>query len=82
VAHATGGLVDTIVDCDAKLETGTGFLFDEPTADALLGATERAIAARILPKWPALVRRAMRLDRGWDGPARRYEQVARALATR
>ena len=24
-----GGLVDTIVDCDAKLETGTGFLFDD-----------------------------------------------------
>ena len=46
VARATGGLVDTIVDCDAKLETGTGFLFEEPTADALLGAVERAIAAR------------------------------------
>jgi starch synthase len=82
VAHATGGLVDTIVDCDAKLETGTGFLFDEPTADALFGATERAIAARSLPRWTALVRRVMRLDRGWDRPARRYEQVARSLATR
>ena len=47
VAHATGGLKDTIVDCDAKLETGTGFLFEEPTADALLGATERAIAVGV-----------------------------------
>ncbi len=82
VAHATGGLVDTIVDCDAKLETGTGFLFDEPTADALLGATERAIAARALPRWTALVRRVMRLDRGWDRPARRYDQVARSLVGR
>jgi starch synthase len=82
VAHATGGLVDTIVDCDAKLETGTGFLFDEPTADGLLGATERAIAARGLPRWPALVRRVMRLDRGWDRPARRYDQVVRSLAAR
>ncbi len=80
VAHATGGLVDTIVDCDAKLETGTGFLFQEPTVQALLGATERAIAARSLPQYPALVRRAMRLDRGWDRPARRYEQVYRSLA--
>ena len=35
VAHATGGLVDTIVDCDSKLETGTGFLFEAPTADLL-----------------------------------------------
>jgi starch synthase len=82
VAHATGGLVDTIVDCDAKLETGTGFLFDEPTADALLGATERAIAARALTRWTALVRRVMRLDRGWDRPARRYDQVARSLVGR
>ncbi len=82
VAHATGGLVDTIVDCDSKLETGTGFLFEQPNADALLGATERAIAARTLPQWAALVRRSMRLDRGWERPARRYEQLYRSLAAR
>ena len=81
VARATGGLVDTIVDCDAKLETGTGFLFEEPTADALLGATERALAARTLPRWQALMRRVMKLDRGWERPARRYEQLYRSLAT-
>jgi starch synthase len=79
VARATGGLVDTIVDCDAKLETGTGFLFDEATSDALLGAVERGIAARTSPRWPALVRRVMRLDRGWERPARQYEQVYRSL---
>jgi len=81
VAHATGGLVDTIVDCDAKLETGSGFLFDAPSAEGLLGAAERAIAAMQLPGWRRLVRRVMRLDRGWDGPARRYEQVYRSLAS-
>ena len=79
VARATGGLVDTIVDCDAKLETGTGFLFEEASVEALLGATERAIAARTSPRWPALVRRVMRLDRGWERPARQYEQVYRSL---
>jgi starch synthase len=79
VARATGGLVDTVVDCDAKLETGTGFLFDEASADSLLGATERAIAARSLQRWPALIRRVMRLDRGWEGPARRYDQLYRSL---
>jgi starch synthase len=79
VAHATGGLIDTIVDCDAQLETGTGFLFEEATADALLATVERAIAAQSLPRWPALVRRAMKLDRGWDRPARRYEQLYRSL---
>ena len=80
VARATGGLVDTVVDCDAKLETGTGFLFEDETVDALLGAVERAIAARTSTRWPALVRRVMRLDRGWERPARQYEQVYRSLA--
>jgi starch synthase len=82
VASATGGLCDTIVDCDAKLETGTGFLFDELTVEALVGACERAIAARDLPRWAALVRRVMRLDRGWDRPGRRYELLYRSLLAR
>ena len=79
VARAKGGLVDTVVDCDAKLETGTGFLFQEDTVEALVGATERAIAARASPRWPVLVRRVMRLDRGWERPARQYEQLYRNL---
>jgi starch synthase len=79
VAHATGGLCDTIVDADAALETGTGFLFREPDADQLLGATQRAIAAHASPRWAALRRRVMRLDLGWDRPARRYDQIYRSL---
>jgi starch synthase len=79
VARATGGLIDTIVDCDAKLETGTGFLFDEDSVEALVGAIERGIAARTSARWPSLVRRVMRLDRGWERPARQYEQVYRQL---
>ncbi len=83
VANATGGLVDTIVDCDAQLETGTGFLFSGVTTAHIVAAIERVIAARgahLGGAWPALVRRVMRLDRGWERPARRYEQVYRALA--
>jgi starch synthase len=82
VANATGGIIDTVVDCDAKLETGTGFLFQGVTVDAILGATERAIAARSLAAWPRLVRRVMLTDRGWERPARRYEQLFRSLAAR
>jgi starch synthase len=82
VARATGGLADTIVDCDAKLETGTGFLFQDAKVAALVGAAERAISARALPRWPALVRRVMRLDRGWERAARRYEQLYRSLASK
>ena len=75
VASATGGLVDTIIDCDAKLETGTGFLFDGDTVDAFYGATQRALAAYTSNRWGALRRRVMRLDRGWERAARQYEQT-------
>ncbi|AKT40666.1 glycogen synthase GlgA [Chondromyces crocatus] len=79
VAHRTGGLVDTVIDLDPALETGTGFLYDEPTAQGLIGATQRAIAALTHPRWGAVRRRVMRLDLGWDRPARRYAQVYRSV---
>jgi starch synthase len=82
VARATGGLDDTVVDSDAKLETATGFLFEEPTPEALFGAVQRAIAAYATPRWPSLRRRVMRLDRGWERAARQYEQTYRALSAR
>lgn len=75
VARATGGIVDNVVDCDVQLETGTGFLFDDASAPALVGALERGLAAHALPAWPRLRRRVMRLDLGWDRPARRYVQI-------
>ncbi len=82
IAHRTGGLVDTIVDLDAELETGTGFLFDKPTAASLISGVQRGLAAMTSPRWPSVVRRVMRLDLGWDRPARRYANVYRAAAAR
>jgi starch synthase len=81
VAQATGAHVDTIVDCDADLETGTGFLYDEPTKESLLGALSRGLAACASPRLRSLRRRIMRLDLGWDRPARRYAQVYRQAMT-
>ena len=83
VALATGAARDLVVDADAGLVTGTGFLFDEPTPDALRAAVQRALAAYASPSWPRLRRRIMRQDVGWDRPARRYQQVYRqAVAAR
>ena len=80
VAHAAGGLVDAVVDCDAELETGTGFLFDRPEAAGLVSATERALTAYASEAgWARIRRRAMRLDLAWDRPARRYSQVYRRV---
>lgn len=83
VAQAAGAHVDAIVDSDAALETGTGFLYDEPSKEELLGALARGLAACASPRLRALRRRVMRLDLGWDRPARRYVQVYRqAIADR
>jgi starch synthase len=79
VAHAVGGLQDTIVDCDPQLESGTGFLFENESVADLVGAIQRARAAMELPAWRRLVRRIMRLDLGWERPAHRYCQIYRNL---
>jgi starch synthase len=68
-------MLDTVVDCDAALETGTGFLFDDD--GDLQAALARALAAYRSAKWSKLVRRVMRRDLGWDRPARRYLQIYR-----
>jgi len=81
VAHAVGGLRDTVVDCDAACETGTGFLFDEPTPAALVGAAMRALSALRTPRWQVLRRRVMRLDLGWERPARRYAKLYHGPST-
>jgi starch synthase len=78
VARAVGGIVDTVVDCDAELVSGTGFLFDEPTPSALEGAVARTISAMSSPHWGELRRRMMRLDRSWERPARQYLRAYQA----
>lgn len=82
VARRTGGLADTIDDASADLATGTGFLYDDESAEGLVRATARALAARRAPGWDALRRRIMALDVGWEAPARRYERLYARLAAR
>ena len=77
IVHGTGAHLDTVVDSDAALETGTGFVFDDSSVEGLLGATARGLSAYASPRWSALRRRVMRLDLAWDRPARRYVQVYR-----
>lgn len=77
IAAAGGGTSDAVVDIDAELETGTGFLYQLEGADGLLGAVERALSAYADERFPSLRRRVMRRDLGWDRPARRYVQIYR-----
>jgi starch synthase len=81
VVRRTGGLADTVGDCDPRAGTGTGFAFVEPTPEALLAAVDRLLAVwRDRDRWRALMRRGMRADWSWDRPARRYLELYRELA--
>lgn len=77
IAAASGGIPDAVIDVDAELETGTGFLYQLGQPDGLLGAVQRALSAYGDPRFSSLRRRVMRRDLGWDRPARRYVQLYR-----
>lgn len=85
LVRRVGGLADTVVDADAAaLQAGraTGFAFDAATPAALEGAIERAVALYAQPeRWRALVRTAMAQDFSWDGAARHYVALYRALTS-
>jgi starch synthase len=79
IADRTGLYASSLVDCDAKLETGGAFLYDESTIEALTGAVARAVTAWGRPEFGRLRRRTMRKDLGWERPARRMLQVYRQI---
>jgi starch synthase len=83
VVRATGGLADTVVDCDeTTLAAGTanGFVFTGPTPQALLAVLRRAVIAwRDRARWRQLQRNGMRADFSWRAGAQRYRELYRAL---
>jgi len=85
VARATGGLVDTIVDCTPEtLAAGraSGFLFEPPSTAALIAAVRRARAVYQVPEsWRALQRNGMARNFSWAAPARQYAALYRRLAS-
>lgn len=86
VVHATGGLVDTVVDLTPKsLAEGraTGFAFREPTPTALWHTLERVLDAwRDRETWRRLVRSGMSEDWSWHGSASKYVDLYREVLRR
>lgn len=76
IVHKTGGLADTVVDTTSEtLKSGkaTGFVMQQPTVDALLEATDRAIEHfNKKNAWNCLMRTGMQLDFGWEKSAMAY----------
>jgi len=73
IARKTGGLTDTVVDCDFDNLSGNGFLFLEYDERDFLGAIERALKVyREKDLWRGLVRRVMSYDFSWENSAAEY----------
>lgn len=78
IVHREGGLADDVVDCEASLKTGSGFLYDTPTERSLLSALQRAAAAFANAKaFRELQSRVMRIDHSWERTIRLYERTYR-----
>ncbi len=81
IVHATGGLADTVVDASPENmadSTASGFVFDEPSAEALLATIERALALYSDRRaWRKLQKQAMRQRFDWQLSARRYLDLYR-----
>jgi starch synthase len=78
VVRKTGGLSDTVADYSPKTGQGTGFLFEEYSASALIDCLRRALAVYgDRNEWKRLVKNAMKQDFSWERSAKEYVTVYR-----
>lgn len=78
VVRATGGLDDTVEAFDGK--AGTGFKFQEYSAEALLATLQQAVQAYRQPKlWRQLMYNGMRKDFSWASSAKQYAKIYQTL---
>ncbi len=78
IVRRTGGLTDTVADYDPKTGQGTGFLFKEYSAPALIACLQRALAVYSdKKKWKGLVQNGMKQDFSWEHSAKEYVKVYR-----
>lgn len=84
IAHATGGLKDTVFDCEdaaIPLKKRNGFLFAKATIPSMTEALHRAI--HLFRKDPVtfqtLIRNGMHLDFSWEKPAQEYLKLYRKM---
>jgi len=80
IVRRVGALADVVVDLDAQLETGNGFVIADPTAPEVLAAVQRALAAYARrPAFDDLRKRVMQQDLSWERSARRYEHLYKRI---
>jgi starch synthase len=85
LVHATGGLIDTVVDCiPSTLSDGTasGFLFQSMNPNNFLAGIRRVSTLyRDKPAWRRLQKNCMSKDLSWRVSAESYLEIYRSLAS-
>ncbi|MGZ3421934.1 MAG: hypothetical protein ACXVEE_28930 [Polyangiales bacterium] len=79
IAPRSPAMEEAIVDVEASLATGTGFLASSASESDLFGVIQRAVSSFDRPGFPKLRRRAMRMEGGWERAARRLASILEAL---
>ncbi len=83
VVRKVGGLADTVTDFDPATGQGTGFVFEDYTAEAFLDAVSRAVKLyQKRRKWMKLMKAGMRKDFSWDASAQRYADLFEEVTRR
>jgi starch synthase len=78
IVRRTGGLADTVLDYNARTGRGTGFVFEEYSAPALVECLRRALELyNDREKWTRLVQAGMKQDFSWERSAKEYVKVYR-----
>lgn len=76
LVRAVGGLVDTVRNYNPRTGEGTGFSFDDYSAQALLDTMRWALGTYgDRGTWERIQRAGMRQDFSWDASARQYVKV-------
>jgi len=76
VVRAVGGLDDTVLNYNPRTGEGTGFSFQDYTAQALLNTLRWALDVfRDRATWQRIQREGMTQDFSWDASARQYVKV-------
>ena len=83
IVRKTGGLADTVQDYNFETGKGNGFVFEEYTGEALLGAIRRALTLYQKKRpWKKLMTEIMQIDHSWASAARKYVQAYERVQAR
>jgi len=86
LVHATGGLIDTVVDCTPEMladGSASGFLFNEMNSNSFLAGIQRVIDLyKDKETWRRLQRNGMSKDFSWQPSAAAYYDIYLSILSR